>query len=192
MGLQLVTVHLDPDLPLPAPQNTGFGYAVLPLQRRSDLPPGHSPKLGQIRASFRSNQSQRKHRRLSGVETAHQHFFQIRIGAQQAHRFFDVHQGEIHVGVPLEGDGGDQTACSGDLFNGADTPNGEQQLFYPFTIDPFHFFRWPVTGTGGYHDSRTLNIRKEIQGHVAPGDPSQDRHGGGEHSHRYRSIGGHA
>ena len=71
------------------------------------------------------------------------------VGRDRVDRLLHLDQRQVHVGVPVEADGGDQAAGAGDLVHFAEAAHREQALLDLLAVEPLHLGRRPIAGTHG-------------------------------------------
>ncbi len=166
-----IAVQLDPHLPLPAPGDPDLRHSRELLQNRRHQPSRDSAKLGEIRPPRRGQEPHGEHRFLARIEAADQDLVHIGIALDRAHRLLDLHQAQIHVRFPVEGDPGDQAARPGHLLDGPDTPHRKKPLLHQLAVETLHLHRGPIpermdtTTVGLWRSGRRSmgSLRREIQ-----------------------------
>ena len=188
--LETVAIHQHVDLTFPSAGNPRLGHTLQPFQRRGHLAPSQQTQFGQVRTILLTDESEGHHRRLSRVEVPYQHLVHVRVGTDRPDDLLHLHEGEVHLRLPVEDDGGDQPAGACDLIDLADPAHGEQALLDLLAIDPFHLGRRAVAGTDGDDDGRRLQVGQQVEGQIAPGGPAENDQGRGDDRHRDRAARG--
>ena len=187
-GVEPVAVHGDAHLLVAAAGDAGFGDAGELFERWGDLTAGEAAQFREVGRAGGGDQAEGEDGGLAGVEAAHEHFVDVLVALDAAHRLLDIHQGHVEIDVPIEDDRGHEASRAGDLGDLAHAAHGEEHSLDALAVEALHLCRRAAAGAHGDDDGGALQVGQEIDRKFLPRQPADQGDGERDDADRHRAA----